>query len=207
MQVEDLDISPSKIGESAQRIVDRAIEESRRREHPVLTNEHLPGICAGRWDMFAEVMRDIDQNLHTILQAIEDTLQVMPSVSGRDMRARRRPSSCSSSRCTMRAAPCARPGDRSRRRVPAVFEETGGACVDPREHGVSRTLCGAPQRADARHGASARAAKTLSSCRRSQAFRHQLGPARARQNSAFSAATVKNPAGARVSATASARTR
>ena len=35
MHVEDLDISPSKVGETAQRIVDRALEELARvaREH------------------------------------------------------------------------------------------------------------------------------------------------------------------------------
>ena len=41
MHVEDLDISPSKVAETAQRLIDRAIEESRRREHALLTNEHL----------------------------------------------------------------------------------------------------------------------------------------------------------------------
>ena len=41
VHVDDLDISPSKIGETAQRIVDRALEEARRREHALLTNEHI----------------------------------------------------------------------------------------------------------------------------------------------------------------------
>ena len=87
MQVEDLDISPTKIGESAQRIVERAIEESRRREHAQLTNEHVfLAFAQVEWDMFAEVMRDIDQNPHTILQAIEEHLHVMPAMSGRDLR-------------------------------------------------------------------------------------------------------------------------
>ena len=73
MQVEDLDISPSKIGETAQRIIDRASEESRRREHTQLTNEHIfLAFAQVEWDMFAEVMRDIGQNPHTILQAIEE---------------------------------------------------------------------------------------------------------------------------------------
>ena len=53
MHVEDLDISPSKIGETAQRIVDRAIEEARRREHALLTNEHLfLAFAQVEWDMF-----------------------------------------------------------------------------------------------------------------------------------------------------------
>ena len=60
VQVDDLDISPSKIGESAQRIIDRAIEEARRREHAVLTNEHVfLAFAQVEWDVFAEVMRGL----------------------------------------------------------------------------------------------------------------------------------------------------
>ena len=35
------DIAPDKIGESAQRVMDRAVEEGRRREHAIVANEHL----------------------------------------------------------------------------------------------------------------------------------------------------------------------
>ena len=87
MHVEDLDISPTKIGETAQRIIDRAIEESRRREHALLTNEHLfLAFAQVEWDMFAEVMRDIELNPHTILQAIEEHLHMMSSFAGRELR-------------------------------------------------------------------------------------------------------------------------
>ena len=87
MQVDDLDISPSKIGETAQRIVDRAIEEARRREHALLTNEHIfLAFAQVEWDMFAEVMRDVELNPHTILQAIEEHLHMMPSFAGRELR-------------------------------------------------------------------------------------------------------------------------
>ncbi|HZR23500.1 MAG TPA: ATP-dependent Clp protease ATP-binding subunit [Vicinamibacterales bacterium] len=87
MHVDDLDISPSKIGETAQRIVDRAIEEARRREHALLTNEHLfLAFAQVEWDMFAEVMRDVELNPHTILQAVEEHLHMMPSFAGRDLR-------------------------------------------------------------------------------------------------------------------------
>jgi ATP-dependent Clp protease ATP-binding subunit ClpA len=87
VHVEDLDISPSKVAETAQRIIDRAIEESRRREHALLTNEHLfLAFAQVEWDMFAEVMRDVDLNPHTILQAIEEHLHMMPSFAGRELR-------------------------------------------------------------------------------------------------------------------------
>jgi ATP-dependent Clp protease ATP-binding subunit ClpA len=87
VHVEDLDISPSKVGETAQRIIDRAIEEARRREHALLTNEHIfLAFAQVEWDMFAEVMRDIELNPHTILQAIEEHLHMMPSFAGRELR-------------------------------------------------------------------------------------------------------------------------
>jgi ATP-dependent Clp protease ATP-binding subunit ClpA len=87
VHVEELDISPSKIGETAQRIVDRAIEEARRREHALLTNEHIfLAFAQVEWDMFAEVMRDVELNPHTILQAIEEHLHIMPSFAGRELR-------------------------------------------------------------------------------------------------------------------------
>jgi ATP-dependent Clp protease ATP-binding subunit ClpA len=87
VHVDDLDISPTKIGETAQRIVDRAIEEARRREHALLTNEHIfLAFAQVEWDMFAEVMRDIELNPHTILQAIEEHLHMMPSFPGRELR-------------------------------------------------------------------------------------------------------------------------
>jgi ATP-dependent Clp protease ATP-binding subunit ClpA len=87
VHVDDLDISPSKIAETAQRIIDRGIEEARRREHALLTNEHVfLAFAQVEWDMFAEVMRDIELNPHTILQAIEEHLHMMPSFAGRELR-------------------------------------------------------------------------------------------------------------------------
>jgi ATP-dependent Clp protease ATP-binding subunit ClpA len=87
VHVDDLDISPSKIGETAQRIIDRALEEARRHEHALLTNEHIfLAFAQVEWDMFAEVMRDIELNPHTILQAIEEHLHMMPSFADRELR-------------------------------------------------------------------------------------------------------------------------
>jgi ATP-dependent Clp protease ATP-binding subunit ClpA len=87
VQVEDLDISPSKIAETAQRILDRSVEEARRREHTQLTNEHLfLAFAQVEWDTFAEVMRDVELNPHAIFQAIEEHLQLVPSTPGRELR-------------------------------------------------------------------------------------------------------------------------
>src|SRR5262245_50519427 len=87
VHVEDLDIAPSKIGDTAQRIVDRATEEARRREHALLTNEHIfLAFAQVEWDMFSEVMRDVELNPHSIVQAVEEHLHIMPPFTGRELR-------------------------------------------------------------------------------------------------------------------------
>ena len=85
--MEDFDIAPSKIGESAQRVVDRAVEETRRRDHAQLTNEHVfLAFAHVEWDTFAQVMGDLELNPHEILQALEEQLQALPASTGREMR-------------------------------------------------------------------------------------------------------------------------
>jgi ATP-dependent Clp protease ATP-binding subunit ClpC len=85
--VDDFDIAQSKIGESAQRVVDRAIEESRRRDNALLTNEHIfLAFAQVEWDTFSQVMRDLELNPHEILQALEEHLQVLPTFAGRELR-------------------------------------------------------------------------------------------------------------------------
>ena len=87
MQPDDFDISPSKIGESAQRVADHAGEEASRREHALLGSEHLFFAFAQvEWDTFAEVMRDLEANPHAILQAVEQHLVAIPSLPGRSLR-------------------------------------------------------------------------------------------------------------------------
>jgi ATP-dependent Clp protease ATP-binding subunit ClpA len=85
--VEDFDIPQSKLADSAERVVDRALDEARRRDHALLTNEHVClGFAQVEWDMFGQVMRDLDLNPHEILQALEEHLRLLPSVPGRDLR-------------------------------------------------------------------------------------------------------------------------
>jgi ATP-dependent Clp protease ATP-binding subunit ClpA len=85
--VEDFDIPQNKLAESAERVVERALDEARRRDHALLTNEH---VCLGfahvEWDMFGQVMRDLGLNPHEILQALEEHLRLLPNVPGRDLR-------------------------------------------------------------------------------------------------------------------------
>ena len=74
--MDDFDIAQSKVGESAQRVVDRAVDETRRREHGEVTTEHLFHAFAQlEWDTFSEVMRDLSLNPHEIVQALEEHLR------------------------------------------------------------------------------------------------------------------------------------
>src|SRR5689334_15310438 len=137
VQVDDLDISPAKIGETAQRIVDRAIEEARRREHALLTNEHIfLGFAQVEWDMFAEVMRDVELNPHTILQAVEEHLHMMPSFAGRDLRVS--PATKLVFKLALHhASRAGRQSIEAADLFSAVFEETQGVPVSIlRRHGV-----------------------------------------------------------------------
>jgi ATP-dependent Clp protease ATP-binding subunit ClpA len=85
--VEDFDIPQNKMAESAERVVDRALDEARRRDHALLTNEHVClAFAQVEWDVFGQVIRDLDLNPHEILQALEEHLRLLPSVPGRDLR-------------------------------------------------------------------------------------------------------------------------
>jgi ATP-dependent Clp protease ATP-binding subunit ClpA len=85
--VEEFDIPQNKLAESAERVVDRALDEARRREHALLTNEHVClAFAQVEWDMFGQVMRDLSLNPHEILQALEEHLRVVPSAPGRELR-------------------------------------------------------------------------------------------------------------------------
>src|SRR6187455_906178 len=75
------------MADSAERVVDRAFEEARRREHALLTNEHVClAFAQVEWDMFGQVMRDLELNPHEILQALEEHLRLLPSAAGREVR-------------------------------------------------------------------------------------------------------------------------
>jgi ATP-dependent Clp protease ATP-binding subunit ClpA len=83
----DIDIPQNRLAESAERVVDRAIDEARRREHALLTNEHVcVAFAQVEWDMFGQVMRDLQLNPHEILQALEDHIRALPASPGRDLR-------------------------------------------------------------------------------------------------------------------------
>src|SRR5262249_4444139 len=81
--VESLDIPINKLNASARRVTDRAIEESRRCDHALITSGHL--LCAfaqTEWDLFAQVMREAELNPHGVLSAVEGHLQRVPLAAG-----------------------------------------------------------------------------------------------------------------------------
>ena len=85
--MEDFDIPQNKLAESAERVVDRALDEARRREQALLTNEHVClAFAQVEWDMFGQVMQDLSLNPHEILQALEEHLRLLPNVPGRELR-------------------------------------------------------------------------------------------------------------------------
>jgi ATP-dependent Clp protease ATP-binding subunit ClpA len=79
VQVDDFDISATKIGETAARQIDRAVEEARRRDHGMLSNEHLfLAFAQVEWDLFSDVMHDVGLNPHVVLEATEEYLRRVP---------------------------------------------------------------------------------------------------------------------------------
>ena len=87
MYADDFEIAQSKIGPTGQRILNRAVEESRRREHPVLTNEHLfLAFAQSEWDLFSGVMQDAGLNPSAIVRELEDYLRGTPPCAGRPQR-------------------------------------------------------------------------------------------------------------------------
>jgi hypothetical protein len=53
--VDDLDIPPGKLAETARRGIDRAAEESRRRAHSQLTSAHVSlAFGQAEWGLFAQ---------------------------------------------------------------------------------------------------------------------------------------------------------
>ncbi len=135
--VDDFDIPQNKMAESAERVVDRAQEEARRREHALLTNEHVClAFAQVEWDTFGEVMRDLELNPHEILQALEEHLRLLPSVPGRELRVA--PSTKLLFKLALlHASRCGRHTIEGTDLFSAIFEETQGIPVSIiRRHGI-----------------------------------------------------------------------
>ncbi|HEX2342619.1 MAG TPA: ATP-dependent Clp protease ATP-binding subunit [Vicinamibacterales bacterium] len=85
--MEDLDIPRNRLGDSAERVVDRSMDEARRHGHGILTNEHIClAFAQVEWDLFGQVMRDNSLNPHEFLRALEDHLRLLPAQTVSDLR-------------------------------------------------------------------------------------------------------------------------
>lgn len=82
----DFDIAQSKISESAQKVIDRAIEEATRQKHYFLTSEHIfLAFIQIEWDLFSQVTREFKQSPHQILKSFKAFIQTVPSSSVREL--------------------------------------------------------------------------------------------------------------------------
>ena len=86
MYVEDLDLHPSKVGETVRQVIDRAFDEAYRRRHGYVGTEHLfLSLAQKEWDTFAAIMRDVGVSPHAILQAVEEQVRQLPHGDTRDV--------------------------------------------------------------------------------------------------------------------------
>jgi ATP-dependent Clp protease ATP-binding subunit ClpA len=137
----DFDIAPDTVGQSAQRVIDRAVEESRRREHASVANEHLfLALAQAEWDTFSHVMQDLEVNPHMIVDALEEHLERLPTLSAPGLRV------APTTKIVFKLA--VQHASRNGRQVieavdlfSAIFEESHGIPVSiMRQHGVEPEL-------------------------------------------------------------------
>jgi ATP-dependent Clp protease ATP-binding subunit ClpC len=133
----ELDIPQNRLAESAERVLDRALDEARRREHALLTNEHVClAFAQVEWDMFGQLMQDLQLNPHEILHALEEHMRAVAPSPGRELRV------AQSTKLLFKLAMLH--SSRSGRQAveatdlfSAIFEETQGVPVSIiRQHGI-----------------------------------------------------------------------
>jgi ATP-dependent Clp protease ATP-binding subunit ClpA len=121
---------------STERLLDRARQEARRREHALLRNEHLcVAFAQVEWDVFAQVMRDLERNPHEILQAFADYLRLLPGGPGRDLRVADSTNEVFKL-ALLHAARCGRHTIEAWDIFTAIFEDPPGPVWIIRRHGI-----------------------------------------------------------------------
>jgi ATP-dependent Clp protease ATP-binding subunit ClpA len=87
MFVDNFDVPAGKIGEAAQRVIERASLEARRRGHARLTGDHLfVALAQVEWNLVAAAMQTMGLNPRVIEIGVEEALAGLPSVEGVDVR-------------------------------------------------------------------------------------------------------------------------
>ena len=85
--MDEFDIGQNKVSQSAQRIIDRAVEEFHRRRHALLTNEHIFFAFAQLESAsFSDAMHGCAVNPREVLQALHEELQMLPTLSEHKLR-------------------------------------------------------------------------------------------------------------------------
>ena len=85
--MDEFDIGQNKVSQSAQRIIDRAVEEFHRRRHALLTNEHILFAFAQLESAsFADAMHGFAVNPGDVLQALHEELETLPTLSEHQLR-------------------------------------------------------------------------------------------------------------------------
>jgi ATP-dependent Clp protease ATP-binding subunit ClpA len=85
--VDDLDIPANKLTEAAQRVMDRAADESRRRDHALITSAHvLLASAQVHWELFAQAMREAGVSPHAAVRSLDEHLRRIPAGPRRDVR-------------------------------------------------------------------------------------------------------------------------
>jgi ATP-dependent Clp protease ATP-binding subunit ClpA len=79
----ELDLPAGTVSDAAQRMIDRAAAEARRRGHGEVLSAHLFfGFVQTEWTLFDAVMRDAGANSHAVALANEEALATLPSIEG-----------------------------------------------------------------------------------------------------------------------------
>jgi ATP-dependent Clp protease ATP-binding subunit ClpA len=88
VHVIDLDIAPVRIGEGAQRVIDRAIETARRHAHTLLTGDHLLlAFAQVEWPVFADVLQGVGVNPRAVIESLDEQMRLAPSSGGAELHA------------------------------------------------------------------------------------------------------------------------
>ncbi len=85
--MEDLDLDLTKLTEGAIRVLDRAEDEARRRQHGLLTSDHLfIAFAQVEWTLYARVLRDLNVNPDDVLRAVEGQVEEQPEPQDSEIR-------------------------------------------------------------------------------------------------------------------------
>ena len=144
MYVDDLDVPVSKLSEAAQRVIDRAVEDSRRRDHAQLTSAHLLlAFAQVEWDLFAQAMRSAEVSPHHVLRSLDDHLRRVSRFPGSEVRI----AATTKLACRLalhHASRAGHAGIEAGDLLRALLEETRGVPASIlRQHGVDPAMVGA----------------------------------------------------------------